>query len=164
MDGGVMASTVIANAFCAEPAAESLAWTVKLKTPAACGLPLINPPALSDTPPGNDPADTVHEYGADPPEAASVCEYADPAVPDGKGDAVKIVTGVGANPIVNENAFCAEPDAESLAWTVKLNVPGACGIPLISPPALSDSPPGNDPATTFHEYGAVPPDALRVCE
>ena len=162
MDGGVTASMVIENAFCAEPEAESLAWTVKLKTPAACGLPLINPPELSDTPPGNDPAETVHEYGADPPVAASVCEYADPAVPDGKGDAVKIVTGVGAGAIVIENAFCAEPEAESLAWTVKLSVPVVCGVPLISPAVLSESPPGNDPAATFHEYGAVPPEALRV--
>ena len=120
MDGGVTTSTVIENAFCAELEAESLAWTVKLKTPPACGLPLINPPELRDTPPGNDPAETVHEYGADPPEAASVCEYDDPAVPDGKGDAVRIVTGVGAGVIVIENAFCAEPEAESLAWTVKL--------------------------------------------
>src|SRR6185503_12108979 len=164
MDGGVMASMVIENAFCAEPEAESFAWTVKLKTPPACGLPLINPPELSDTPPGNDPAETVHEYGADPPEAASVCEYVDPAVPDGKGDAVKIVTGVDPVAIIIEKAFCAEPEAESLAWTVKLNVPGVCGMPLISPAGLSESPPGGDPATTVHEYGAVPPEALRVCE
>jgi hypothetical protein len=164
MDGGVMAWMLIENAFCAELEAESFAWTVKLKTPAACGFPLINPPELSDTPPGNDPADTVHEYGADPPEAASVCEYADPAVPDGKGDEVKIVTGVGAGAIVIENAFCAEPDAESLTWIVKLNAPAVCGVPLISPDVLSESPPGNDPATTLHEYGAVPPEALRACE
>jgi hypothetical protein len=85
-------------------------------------------------------------------------------VPSGKGDAVKIVTGVGAGAIVIENAFCAEPEAESLAWTVKLNVPLVWGVPLISPAVLSESPPGNDPATTFHEYGPVPPEALRVCE
>jgi hypothetical protein len=63
-----------------------------------------------------------------------------------------IVTEVGAGAIVIENAFCAEPEAESFALTVKLKVPAVCGVPLITPPELSESPLGNDPlpATTLH--------------
>ena len=66
--------------------------------------------------------------------------------------------------MVIENAFCAEAEAESLACTVKLKVPATCALPPITPVALSDKPPGNDPVTTVHEYGAVPPDAASVCE
>ena len=66
--------------------------------------------------------------------------------------------------MVIENAFCAEPDAASLACTVKLKVPATCALPPITPVELSDKPPGSDPVTTVHEYGAVPPDAANVCE
>jgi hypothetical protein len=77
-----------------------------------------------------------------------------------------IVTGVGAGAIVIENAFCAEPEAESLACIVKLNVPAVCGLPLMTPPELSESPLGNDPlpATTPHVYGGAPPEADSDCE
>ena len=73
-------------------------------------------------------------------------------------------TGVGAAEMVIENAFCAELDAESLACTVKLKVPATSALPLITPVELSDKPPGNEPVTTVHEYGAVPPEAVSVCE
>jgi hypothetical protein len=66
--------------------------------------------------------------------------------------------------MVIENAFCAEPEAASFACTVKLKVPAVCALPPITPEEPSDNPPGNDPVTTVHEYGAVPPDAASVCE
>jgi hypothetical protein len=145
---------VIENAFCADPEAESLACTVKLNVPAVCGVPLILPPELSERPVGNDPlpATTLHVYGGVPPEAANDCEYDVPTIPPGNGDPVVIDTGVGAGAIVIANAFCADPEAESLACTVKLNVPVVCGLPLMTPPELSESPLGNDPlpATTLH--------------
>ena len=52
----------------------SVRRTVKLLGPAVPGVPEIVPPALRVNPAGSDPADTVHEYGGDPPEAASACE------------------------------------------------------------------------------------------
>jgi hypothetical protein len=80
---------------------------VKLNVPAACGLPLITPPVLSERPVGNDPppATTLQVYGAVPPEADNVCEYPEPTVPPGNGDAVVTVTGVGAGATVIANAF-----------------------------------------------------------
>ena len=75
-----------------------------------------------------------------------------------------IVTAVGAAAIVIENAFCPDPEAESLACAVKLNVPAVCGLPLSNPPELNVTPEGKDPATTLHVYGAVPPEADSDCE
>src|SRR5436305_1773189 len=52
----------------------SVTRTVKLLGPAVPGDPDIVPPGARVNPAGSDPADTVHEYGGDPPEAASACE------------------------------------------------------------------------------------------
>ena len=57
-----------------ETDALSVTRTVKLFGPAVPGVPDIVPPAARVNPEGSDPADTVHEYGGDPPEAASACE------------------------------------------------------------------------------------------
>jgi hypothetical protein len=142
------------KAFCAEPDAESLTLTVKLKVPAVCGVPLITPPELNDSPLGKDPlpATMLHVYGGVPPDAVSAWKYGVPTKAPTSGDPVVIVTEVGAGAIVIENGFCADPEAESLALTVKLKVPAVCGVPLITPAELSDSPLGNDPlaATTLH--------------
>ena len=48
--------------------------TVKLFDPAVTGVPDIVPPAARVNPEGSDPADNTHEYGGEPPEAASACE------------------------------------------------------------------------------------------
>jgi hypothetical protein len=42
---------------------------------------------------------------------------------------------------------------------VKLNPPAVVFDPLTPPSGESESPGGNVPPTTDHEYGAVPPDA-----
>ena len=52
----------------------SVTRTVKLPGPAVPGVPDTVPPAASVNPAGSDPADTVHEYGGEPPDAASACE------------------------------------------------------------------------------------------
>src|SRR5208282_1802686 len=53
----------------------SLTCTVKLKTPAPVGDPVITPsPALSIRPEGRDPLATDQLYGKVPPLAASVVE------------------------------------------------------------------------------------------
>jgi len=63
------------------------------KVPATAGVPLIVPPALIKRPLGSPAAD--HVYGATPPVAANVVEYAAPVVPPGRV-AVEIASGVGA--------------------------------------------------------------------
>src|SRR5687767_8124988 len=58
--GGAMAmlSALVAN----PPPPVLVARTVNCEVPAASGVPLIVPVGPSDSPPGMDPPDTVHEY------------------------------------------------------------------------------------------------------
>ena len=65
---------VIDKAAVVDTDALSVTRTVKLFGPAVPGVPDIVPPAARVNPEGSDPADTVHEYGGEPPEAASACE------------------------------------------------------------------------------------------
>ena len=53
---------------------ESVAVTVKLKVPAAVGVPASDPPGASGTPVGVAPDVTAKEYGDVPPEAVTFCE------------------------------------------------------------------------------------------
>ena len=57
---------VIDRAAVVETDALSVTRTVKLFGPAVPGVPDIVPPADRVNPAGNDPADTVHEYGGEP--------------------------------------------------------------------------------------------------
>lgn len=56
--------------------------------------------------------------------------------------------------------------AESVAVTVKLNVPAVVAEPEIVPEVLKLSPEGKVPAAevTAHEYGAVPPVAVKAVD
>jgi hypothetical protein len=65
---------VIDNAAVADADALSVTRTVKVLDPAALGVPDMVPPAARLNPAGNVPLATVHEYGGDPPDAASVWE------------------------------------------------------------------------------------------
>src|ERR1043165_1848467 len=61
-----------------------------------------------------------------------------------------------------------ENDAEpvqrllSVAVTVKVNVPGAVGVPGIVPLEASERPVGNVPPMTANVYGAWPPEAMKL--
>jgi hypothetical protein len=65
---------VIDNAAVADADALSVTRTVKLLDPAVPGVPDMVPAAARLNPAGNVPLATDHEYGGDPPEAASVWE------------------------------------------------------------------------------------------
>jgi hypothetical protein len=70
---------------------ESVTVTVKLKVPAAVGVPARIPPLTRVRPPGSVPADTVQAYPAPlPPVAASVTEYDTLTVPPARDVAVII--------------------------------------------------------------------------
>jgi hypothetical protein len=60
-------------------------------------------------------------------------------------------------------AFTGQTE-ESVALTVKVNVPVAVVVPDMTPPALRLSPTGSVPQETFHVYGTVPPVAARTVE
>ena len=68
----------------------SVTCAVKLKLPAAIGVPDNNPLLLRVSPPGSDPDAMLNTKGPLPPEAASVCEYATPTVAPGNVDPVEI--------------------------------------------------------------------------
>jgi len=73
---GALALMLMESGLVATPTGEeeSATCTVKLDWPALVGVPLMVPPLLKLSPAGNAPAETVHEYGAVPPEAVSVDE------------------------------------------------------------------------------------------
>src|SRR5437879_2874501 len=138
---------VTLNALAATMFALSVTCAINENTPAADGTPLSNPvwppPTVPRVIPGGRlPAAIVHALkGATPPLAASVWEYAMPTVPAGK-DAVSI-DRLPLAFIVTLNALVADAEALSATRTVKLNVPGDVGAPLIPPVADSVSPGGN---------------------
>ena len=78
-------------AICGEPAA-SRTCTVKLKVPAAVGVPLRTPAEFNDSPVGKMPETADHVNGNRPLTALSDCEYSTPVRPPGR-DVVEIVRG-----------------------------------------------------------------------
>ena len=66
---------------------------------------------------------------------------------------------VGA--IVSENVVVACCVPLSATCTVKLDVPGVVGVPLIPPSFDNVRPPGKAPAVIDQLYGAVPPVAVK---
>src|SRR5262245_11166559 len=121
--------------FCApcEVVLLSVTRIVKLNEPSAVGVPLSIPPDETVSPCGNEPEDSDQVYGAIPPVAVKVCEYAAPTLAVGSVDTVVIDTGVIT---VRLNIFCALWEVALLSVTriVKLNEPSAVGVPPITPP------------------------------
>jgi hypothetical protein len=122
---------------------------VKLNEPEVVGVPEIVPVvADSVSPAGSAPELRLQLYGAVPPVAVSVVEYAVPVCPEGT-ELVEIWTGVTAAATVRLNdcvAVCAVGVVESVTLAVKLNEPDVVGVPEIVPVAeLSVSPAGSAP-------------------
>ena len=164
MVGGVGAGLITICSGCVlDKFAESVTLTVKLDVPAVVGVPVIVPVLDNVRPAGRDPALMVHVYGAVPPDTPRVCcGYAVPAVPPGS-DVVVMVGGVAAALMTICSGCVAERFAASVTWAVKLDVPAVVGVPLIMPVLDNVRPAGSDPALIDQVYGAVPPDARRVC-
>ena len=80
---------------------------VNVYVPRLLGVPVMVPAELSSVRPfGNLPAMRVHVYGATPPVAASVCEYAAPTVPGGR---LVVVIASGATTTVIESCCVSDP-------------------------------------------------------
>jgi hypothetical protein len=105
------------------------------------------PPALKVRPPGRLPAPTDHRYGAIPPVAARVWEYATPTTPAGSEELV-MTSGGGA--MASVRGAVALAPVESVTCTVKLADPTADGVPEIVPDALNARVAGRVPDVTDH--------------
>jgi hypothetical protein len=106
------------------------------------------------SPAGRAPLSTDHVIGA-VPMASRAWLYAVPTVPPGRA-AVLITGAAGAGLMAMLRAFVASPAAFS-AFTVKLAVPSAAGVPDISPVDLFRlNPAGRLPPAIDHVIGAVP--------
>jgi hypothetical protein len=126
----------------------SVTLTVTLVDPAEAGVPETAPSGDKFSPAGRDPLATDHEYGGEPPDALSPCEYAVPTVPAGRDD---VVTSNDGGLTVSARDAVAEPDALSVARTVKLLDPETAGVPDMEPLAERLNPAGSDPLATDHE-------------
>src|ERR1019366_6450754 len=118
--------TLIYKSAVAEVDALSVTRTVKLLDPGVPGVPDMVPAAARLNPAGNVPLATDHEYGGDPPVAASVWEYATPTVPVGSDN---VVIPKAGELIVIDKPAVAEADALSVTRTVKLLGPAGQGVP-----------------------------------
>ena len=76
-----------------------------------------------------------------PPEATSCWLYAAPTMPP----ATVVVPIVRDELTVSVSACVAVRDAASVTRTVKLALPAAVGVPLMTPDVLSPRPAGSDP-------------------
>jgi hypothetical protein len=134
----------------------------KLTVPAVVGVPEIKPLLkFNDRPAGKLPRDTDQAKGAEPPETATVWEYAVPTVPPGNDE----IEMVGANAIEIESTFVSFAPTASTTCSVKLNNPAAVGVPEIAPVlALRLSPAGSGPGDNDHVNGCVPPVTAAVWE
>jgi len=142
---------------------ESVAVIVDVNMPAVVGVPEIMPLLESDIPGVSSPAVTLKVYGASPPLAVMLLLWATPSVPCGRGGGDR-VTG-GQTGLLMTLVYACKPvqPLESVAVTVKVNVPAVVGVPDITPvPVLNNIPLGSDPAVMLNIYGAVPPVAVTV--
>ena len=102
--------TVIGPVALAAGLALSSACIVNVKLPNAVGVPLSNPLLDKLRPGGNEPDTTEKAYGAIPPVAVGVCEYATPSVALGS----EVVTTARAGPMKMSNWLAADAPALSV--------------------------------------------------
>jgi hypothetical protein len=111
------------------------------------GVPEITPAELRMRPGGSDPALVVHVYGAEPPLARSVNEYAARTVASGN----VLAKMLSCDDTMIEQDARADDPARSTTASVKSELPGWTGTPETKP--LDPSrfrPGGNKPDAIVH--------------
>jgi hypothetical protein len=138
----------------------SVAAIVKVKLPAAVGVPERTPSAERSSPLGKLPVDFAKVYGLYPPPAVIGLLYGWPIPP--------LESVVGATVIVRQTVLTVywrspvQPYL-SVASIVKVKLPaGAVGIPDNLPPVESINPLGRSPLDSEKLYGLLPPLAVMV--
>lgn len=83
---------------------------------------------------------------------------------DVAGKPLSVIAGTAGGPaMVTVKGCCAATPLLSVAFTVKVKLPAADGVPEIVPVvAPSERPAGNVPAETDHVIGFVPPEDWTV--
>jgi hypothetical protein len=164
-DAAVIASgsyTTIESTLIAVVAFASVACMVKGNMPVFVGLPDMTPVVGSrDNPAGRElPAASDQVYGVLPPAADRVWLYAAPTVPKGR-DAVAMDSESYTS---IESGFVTAVEFPSVAFTVKVTVPVAVGLPDMTPVVGSrDNPAGRRlPVASDQVYGVFPPAAVTV--
>jgi hypothetical protein len=137
-----------AFAMCCAGDAVSVAVTVKLKVPTVVGVPVIAPVlGFNVRPVGSAPLVTAQVTGAVPPVEASVAEYGEDTTPF-PSEVVEIAK-VLATCSVRDFVSVWNGEDRSFTFTVNVLLPGAVGVPEITPVlASSVSPAGNAPEVT----------------
>ncbi len=166
MPGGRIAGLMVTPALTViwkEPEAvcclASVTVAVNEKVPVAPGVPEMAPLGLSIKPGGKLPPVMAHVKGCVPPTALSeIPVYGTPTVAPGRIEARTV--RLGAMAIWNCPVAVAWRESVTVAANVK--VPVCVGVPLMTPPLLSDSPGGSPPLVTDHVNGGVPPEAFSA--
>jgi uncharacterized protein YaiE (UPF0345 family) len=134
----------------------SVAFTVTGEVPGVVGVPLNEQFVFSVKPAGTVPLTMAQVYGPVPPLTPTLPVNGDPTVPAGGAVRVSVAAAelivIATGPVV---VFAGL--AESVAFTVGVDVPAAVGVPLNEQFAFSVKPAGTVPLASEHVYGAVPP-------
>jgi hypothetical protein len=125
---------------------ESLAFTCSVEVPAVVGVPLTTQLAESVSPAGRVPPVCTQLYGAVPPETPMVALYGTPTVAPGSVDNVS-VSPLGRTVRLTGPVIVLIGLLESVAVTVRFDVPAVVGVPVMAQPAPSVNPAGNVPLT-----------------
>ncbi len=132
--------------------------------PAVVGSPLMTPAEDKVSPAGRElPLAKLQVTGALPPVEVRVALYAVPIVAVGT-EFVVIASVLRTIEIVKFAVAVCCGVKESAAFTVKVLLPAAVGVPLITPAADNVSPAGRVPEDTVQVMGVAPPVATRGVE
>ena len=144
----------------AVPPTWSVTSRVKFQVPITSGVPEITPVVGSRVKPGgSEPSASDQVNVPVPPDAVMPAENGVPtAEPGSRGPPI-----VGAAATVTDSDWVATAPAPSVTWSVKVDVPAAVGVPVISPVEGSTArPAGRVPPVTDHVGLPVPPVTVGV--
>ena len=133
-----------------------MAVTVKLTAPAVVGVPDMAPEELILNPGGKLPVVTLQAMVPTPPLLCKLSEYAVLTTPFGR--AAVVIASWGLMVMLRACFTLCGGLPESVAVTVKLDVPALVGVPEMAEP-LTVNPAGNVPAVTLQLMAPVPPEA-----
>ena len=132
-----------------------MAVTVKLEAPAVVGVPEIAPALLRVNPAGRVPVVTLQAAVPTPPVDCNAALYAVPTTPLGT-DAV-VMASKALIVMLKDWVAVSWGELESVAVTLKVEVPAVVGEPEIMPELPKFNPPGKVPVVKLQVIAPLPP-------